>query len=100
MEWTDDPPRCHAVSVTEDIKFSTKIDIALAQVKQAQDDGVPAGIALADPAYGDSTLFRNKLAAMGLRYAVGIRSATSVWAPGVAPLPREGTNETLNSRLP
>jgi SRSO17 transposase len=90
-EWTGDLPRCHAAGVPEDIKFSTKIDIALAQVKQAQDDGVPAGIVLADPAYGDSASFRDKLAAMGLRYAVGIRSATSVWAPGVAPLPPEPT---------
>ena len=90
-EWTDDPARCHAAGVPEDIKFSTKMDIALAQVKQARDDGVPAGIVLADPAYGDSAMFRDKLAAMGLRYAVGIRSATSVWAPGVAPLPPEPT---------
>jgi len=90
-EWADDPSRCRAAGVPEDIKFSTKIDIALAQVKQARDDRVPAGIVLADPAYGDSAMFRDKLAAMGLRYAVGIRSATSVWAPGVAPLPPEPT---------
>ncbi len=63
----------------------------MAQVKQARDDGVPAGIVLADPAYGDSAAFRDKLLEMRLRYAVGIRSNTRVWALGVAPLPREPT---------
>lgn len=90
-DWTEDRPRCAAAGVPDDITFATKIEIALAQVKQAQKDGVPAGIVLADPAYGDSAGFRDKLSAMGIRYAVGIRSATSVWAPGTAPLPPEPT---------
>lgn len=90
-EWTDDRRRCAAAGVPEAIQFETKLEIALAQVKQAQDDGVPAGIVLADPAYGDSAAFRDKLVEMGLRYAVGIRSNTSVWPPGVAPLPPEPT---------
>lgn len=86
-DWADDQPRCAAAGVPDDIKFATKLEIALAQVKQAQDDGVPAGIVLADPAYGDSAGFRDKLTAMGVHYAVGIRSAAGVWAPGTAPLP-------------
>jgi SRSO17 transposase len=90
-DWTDDRSRCAAAGVPEDVTFATKIEIALAQVKQAQYDGVPAGIVLADPAYGDSAGFRDTLTTMGLTYAVGIRSATSVWAPGTAPLPPEPT---------
>lgn len=90
-EWTDDRPRCAAAGVPDDVKFATKIEIALAQVKQAQADGVPAGIVLADPAYGDSAGFRDQLTAMGVTYAVGSRSTTSVWAPGTSPLPPEPT---------
>lgn len=90
-DWANDRPRCVAAGVPDAVTFATKIDIALAQVKQAQDDGVPAGIVLADPAYGDSAGFRDTLAAMGVSYAVGIRSTTSVWAPGTAPLPPEPT---------
>jgi SRSO17 transposase len=77
--------------VPETIPFETKLDIALGQVKQAQAEGVPAGIVLADPAYGDSAAFRDELLAMGLRYAVGIKSNTGVWPPGIAPLPPEPT---------
>lgn len=90
-DWTEDRPRCTAAGVPDGIPFATKIEIALAQIKQAQDDGVPAGIVLADPAYGDSASFRDTLTEMAIPYAVGIRSATSVWAPGTAPLPPEPT---------
>lgn len=86
-EWADDPARCRTAGVPNDVRFATKIAIALEQVKRAQDAGVPAGTVLADPAYGDSAAFRDKLTALGLRYAVGVRSATSIWPPGVEPLP-------------
>lgn len=86
-EWTDEPSRCAAEGVPKDIQFETKLDIALTQVKQAQTDGVPSGVVLADPAYGDSAAFRVQLTELGLAYAVGIRANTSVWAPGTAPLP-------------
>ena len=48
---------------------------------------VPPGVALADAGYGDETAFRDGLTELGLLYAVGVRLATSVWAPGTAPLP-------------
>jgi SRSO17 transposase len=86
-EWTSDPSRCTAAGVPKDIQFETKLDIALTQVKQAQADGVPPGVVLADPAYGDSAAFRDQLTELGLAYAVGVRANTSVWAPGTAPLP-------------
>jgi SRSO17 transposase len=90
-EWAEDRSRCMAAGVPEEVTFSTKLDLALAQVKQAKEDGVPLGIVLADPAYGDSAAFRDALTEMGLQYAVGTRSATSVWPPGMAPLPPEPT---------
>ena len=88
-DWAADRPRRAAAGVPDDITFASKIEIALAQVEQAQEDGVPPGIVLADPAYGDSAGFRDKLTAVGIPYAVGIRPATGVWAPGTAPLPPE-----------
>ncbi len=39
------------------------------------------------PAYGDETDFRVGVADLGLRYVLGVRSGTSVWAPGTGPLP-------------
>ena len=69
------------------IDFETKTAIALGQLRQALADGVPVGIVLGDPAYGDETAFRVGVAALDLRYMLGVRSGTSVWAPGTAPLP-------------
>jgi SRSO17 transposase len=40
---------------------------------------------LGDPAYGDETDFRVGVAGFGLRYLLGVRSGTSVWAPGTGP---------------
>ena len=44
------------------------------------------GVVLADAAYGDETALRDSVTALGLPYVVGIRPATTVWAPGVEPL--------------
>ncbi len=86
-EWAADRERCRAGGVPDGVVFATKNGIALAQVKAALDAGVTPGIVLADPAYGDSAAFRDQLAEWELIYAVGTRSTTSVWPPGVEPLP-------------
>ncbi len=49
-----------------DIAFATKPEIALAQVREAIAAGVPAGVVLADAAYGDETGFRESLTELGL----------------------------------
>jgi SRSO17 transposase len=42
---------------------------------------------LADAAYGNDNGFREGLVALDLFYAVGIQSSTTLWPPGVVPLP-------------
>ena len=86
-DWACDPVRRKAAGVPEDIEFATKPDIALAQMRCAIATGVPVGVVLADAGYGDETAFRDGITELGMRYAVGIRPATTVWAPGTAPLP-------------
>ncbi|WP_301100250.1 IS701 family transposase, partial [Propionivibrio sp.] len=86
-EWAADPTRRKTASVPEDITFATKPAIALAQMRQAIAAGVPPGVVLADAGYGDETAFRDGITELGMLYAVGIRPATTVWAPGTAPLP-------------
>jgi len=44
-------------------------------------------VVLGDAGYGDETDFRAGVGELDLRYVLGIRSATSVWPPGEAPLP-------------
>ncbi len=86
-EWANDPERRVVAGVPEDIAFATKPEIALEQMRNALKSGTPPGVVLADAAYGDDTGFRDSISEMGMLYAVAIRPATTVWAPGTAPLP-------------
>jgi SRSO17 transposase len=85
--WAEDPSRRAKAGVPEEIGFVTKTAIALGQMRRALEEGVPGGVVLADAGYGDETDFRVGVDALDLRYVLGIRSATTVWPPGEAPLP-------------
>ena len=68
--------------------FLAKPQIALEQIAAlAADPVVPRGVVLADAGYGNNTAFRQGVEDLGLSYEAGIVSSTSVWAPGMAPLP-------------
>lgn len=86
-DWAADSDRRKTAGVPADIAFATKPEIALAQMRQAIASGVQRGVVLADAGYGDETAFRDGITDLGMLYAVGIRPATTVWAPGTAPLP-------------
>ena len=73
--------------VPDKIGFETKPVIALDQLRQARDEGIPVGIVLGDAGYGDECDFRVGVSELDLRYVLGIRPGTSVWPPGQAPLP-------------
>ena len=49
--------------------------------------GRRAGVVIADAAYGSDTAWREALSERALHYAVGVLSSTTVWPPGVKPLP-------------
>ena len=86
-EWITDPVRREKTGVPAEMMFATKPQIAVEQIRAAKASGVPVGIVLADAGYGNDTTFREQLSQLGLRYAVGIQGSTSVWPPGVEPLP-------------
>ena len=65
--------------------FATKRDIALAQLDAALAWGVRRHVVLADAGYGDSTEFREALAARGLQYVVAIPGTPYVWPPESSP---------------
>jgi SRSO17 transposase len=85
--WANDPARRAKAGVPEGVVFRTKPEIALDQIRTALSAGVPGGVVLADAGYGVDTAFRTELTAMGLSYIVGIQSSTSLWSPGMGPLP-------------
>jgi SRSO17 transposase len=86
-DWAADPVRRHRAGVPEELRFATKTQIALAQLRTLLAEGAPRHCVLADAGYGVDTAFRQALSDMGLLYAVGVTSAVVVWPPGVEPLP-------------
>ena len=69
------------------MKFRTKPEIALRQIRAALMAGVARGVVLTDAAYGSDGGFRAGVTEMGLIYAVAVQSTISVWPPGMEPLP-------------
>ena len=85
--WASDNQRRKQAGVPYEIEFQTKPQIALDQIREAVNDGVPRGIVVADAGYGVDSRFRSGVADLGLNYVVGIQSSVSVWKPGTEPLP-------------
>lgn len=103
--WAQDEPRRRKAGVPDDLKFATKPQISLDQIRQAKESGLPPGPVLADAGYGNDTAFRDGLTELGLPYCVGVQPGVSAWAPGTTPLPpkprqRMGRPPTLLQRGP
>src|SRR5882672_7572038 len=121
-EWADDRARRKKAHVPDAIRFKTKPQIALEQLRAALDAGVPPGVVLMDAGYGNNSMLRQAITGLGLTYVAAIQSTTkvrhlrkgdpepprlSVDALALS-LPkhawrtitwREGTNEKLRSRF-
>ena len=85
--WANDAARRKKTHVPKDVRFKTKPQIALDQIRAAHAAGVAPGIVLADAGYGANSDFRAGVSALNLPYVAGIQSTPSVWPPGQAPLP-------------
>ena len=86
-DWAADPERRAKADVPEHVRFATKTQLALQQLRDLLAQGAPHYCVLADAGYGVDNAFRQALSDMGLLYAVGVTSAVVVWPPGVKPLP-------------
>jgi SRSO17 transposase len=82
-----DPERRAKVGVPEDVEFKTKPQIALEQIEWAVAPGLPRGVVLADAAFGVEAYFRSTITKHGLVYAEGMKSVTTVSAPGTSGRP-------------
>ena len=56
--WTDDPERCRAARIPEQVEFRTKPELAQLMLERALDAGVPAAWVTADEVYGGSPALR------------------------------------------
>ncbi|HEX3352773.1 MAG TPA: IS701 family transposase, partial [Terriglobales bacterium] len=85
--WGQDSERRKQAGVPKEIEFQTKPEIALQQIRRAVEQKIPTGVVLTDAGYGNGTSFRSAITHLGLQYAAGIESSTTVWEPGESPLP-------------
>src|SRR5215831_18013841 len=121
-EWTNDAARRAKAHVPRAIRFKTKPQIALEQIRAALLAGVAPGVMLMDASYGSNSILRQAITGLGLSYVAAIVSTVKVRLvrkddpkpPRVSVealalgLPkhawrtitwREGTNEKLQSRF-
>src|SRR4051812_13586790 len=105
-EWIDHDERRAKARIPLDVGFQTKPSLALDQIRAAHAAGVPPGVVLADEVYGSSAAFRRGVAALGLDYAVAVRSTQEVRPPQDRRRARPWRDETavtvrtLVARLP
>jgi SRSO17 transposase len=86
-EWASDRKRRRKAGVPRTMRFMTKPQIALEQIKAALAAGIPPGIVLFDADYGRDGNLRRELRTLGLSYVAGIQSSPIAWRPGSAPKP-------------
>jgi len=80
--WIDDKDRLKKARVPDDIKFKTKIEIALDLLKQATEVGVNCKAVVADAGYGSNPNFLEGLEEQKLFYAVQVRRDFTVRLKG------------------
>src|SRR5512132_3751922 len=72
--WASDVARRKKTGVPGEIRFKTKIEIALDQIRAACAGGLPRGPVLMDAGYGPHSDLRTAITALGLSYVAGILS--------------------------
>ncbi len=85
--WANDEARRVAAGVPKEVRFQTKWQIALEMIDSLRAEELPPAPVLADAGYGVVTAFRDALTERQIPYVVGISGETTVWPPGVEPLP-------------
>jgi SRSO17 transposase len=71
--WTDDPERCRAARVPEQVGFRTKPQLARVMLERALDAGVPAAWVTADEVYGGSPTLRQWLEGRGVWHVLAVK---------------------------
>ena len=70
--WTDDPSRCRAAGVPEQVSFATKPALARAMIEAALEGGAPAAWATGDEVYGADPALRAALAGRSLGFVLAV----------------------------
>ena len=78
--WAEDAARRRKAHVPATIRFKTKPQIALSQVRAALAAGVPRGVVLMDASYGTNSALRAGIGALALTYVAAILPTVKVRA--------------------
>jgi SRSO17 transposase len=85
--WAEDRARRGAVYVPPEVRYRSKVELALDQLARAKTQGLPPGTVVADGDYGGDVRFRDGVRGLGLDYAVAIDRTLSLLPPdGKGPL--------------
>jgi SRSO17 transposase len=84
-EWAGDRRRRRKAGVPPTIRFMTKPQIALEQIKAALAADIARGVVLMDADYGRDSNLRRELRALEMTYLAAIQSTPMVWSPGTGP---------------
>jgi SRSO17 transposase len=95
--WTDDPQRCRAARVPEEVGFRTKPQLARVMLERALDSEVPASWVTADEAYGGNPTLRCWLEGRGVWHVLAVKCTELLVVPA-ADRPA-GTARTSAARL-
>jgi hypothetical protein len=79
--WLDDPARCQAAGVPDQVGFATKPELARRMLEHALDAGVPAGWVTADEVYGGSPALRGWLEGRRLPYVLAVKATEPLPSP-------------------
>ena len=82
--WTDDPARCRAARVPEQVGFRTKPQLAQLMLERALDAGVPASWVTADEVYGGSPTLRGWLEDRGVWHVLAVKCTELLTVNGPA----------------
>jgi SRSO17 transposase len=77
-EWAKDRARRVKAGVPKEIRFQTKPQIALEQIRSACKAGLPRGTVLMDAGYGANTKLRTNVTELGLSYVAGMLPQTKM----------------------
>jgi len=84
-DWAQDSARREKAGIPAAVDFTTKPQIALEQLRWACEAGLPRGVVMVDPGYGQDARLRTGVSALGLLYVAGVQSKCLVWPPGTGP---------------
>jgi SRSO17 transposase len=81
QSWTDDPQRCRAAGIPEDVEFATKPRQAQAMIARAVAAGVPFAWFTADEVYGQAKWLQAWLEDQDVSYVMAIRCSDTLTMP-------------------